>query len=278
MFNPFDLTGGPFLQLYGALLFVTIILGIAIPRWLRPEGQETPVKDREMLAYLVGGPNRLAETVVAGLLSRGALVLDGPLFNIRPQGQAQGSSASERGVLALDQPMRWPHVVKAATAEAEAIDQRLVDQELLISRGEAWQIRLLQTLPFLLLIAFGAIKWEVGRMRDKPVGFLTILLIVTAVFALIRFATLDRRTRGGMAVLVQAKVSSERLNRAPTGEEAGLAVALFGTAVLAGSGLDDFHRLRAQSSDSGTTSSDSGGGDGGGGGGGGGGCGGCGGS
>ncbi len=70
-----------------------------------------------------------------------------------------------------------------------------------------------------------------------------------------------------MAVLAETKQRSERLNRAPTGEETGLAVALFGTAVLAGSGLDGFHRLRAQSSDSGSSGSSDSGGSGGGGGG-----------
>ena len=269
-FNPFDLTGGPFLQLYGALCVVTFILGLVIPRWLRPEGQAMPLKDRDMLAYLAGGKNRLAETVVAGLMSRGALALEPPWFKIRLQGQ--GTSTAESGVLAIDRPARWSEVVKAATVDAETIEQKLVDRELLIARSETWQIRLLQTLPYLLLFAFGAIKWEVGRMRDKPVGFLTVLLVVTAIFAFVRFVALDRRTRGGQAVLVDAKVQGERLNRAPANEETALAVALFGTAVLASSGMADFHRLRTSSSgDSGSSSDGGGSGCGGGGGG----CGGC---
>ncbi len=79
-------------------------------------------------------------------------------------------------MLALDRPVRWSHVVKAATADAEAIDQRLVDQDLLIARSEAMQIRLLQTLPYLLLFAFGAIKWQVGVMAREARRLLTMLL------------------------------------------------------------------------------------------------------
>ena len=56
---------------------------------------------------------------------------------------------------------------------------------------------------------------------------------------------------------------SDRLRKAPTTSEIGLAVALFGTAVLVGSGFADFHTLRHASSDGGGGGSD-GGGDGGG--------------
>ena len=53
-----------------------------------------------------------------------------------------------------------------------------------------------------------------------------------------------------------------------------MAVALFGTAVLVGSELDAFHKMRTASGDGGSSGGDSGSGDGDGGGGGGG-CGGC---
>ncbi|HWU95786.1 MAG TPA: hypothetical protein VN029_09310, partial [Sphingomonas sp.] len=59
--GPFDLTGGPFLILYGALLVVTIIAGFSIPRWLRPEGRAPRNIDADHLAYLAGGGGRLAE-------------------------------------------------------------------------------------------------------------------------------------------------------------------------------------------------------------------------
>jgi len=134
--------------------------------------------------------------------------------------------------------------------------------------AEARRIRLWVVLPFLMLIAFGITKWIIGYLRDRPVGFLTVLLIITVVCAVI-FAKVDRRTRAGHNALADAKRNADRLSLAPTSPEIGLAVALFGTTVLAGSGWDAFHRLR--------TASDSGGGVGGDGGcgGGGGGCGGC---
>jgi hypothetical protein len=123
-------------------------------------------------------------------------------------------------------------------------------------------------------MVFGAIKWGVGTLRDRPVGFLTALLIVTAFVALIRFAKLDAATRSGRRALGEVRRDAARLRSAPVRDEAGMAVALFGTTVLIGSGLSDFHDLRMKSTSSGDGGSgDSGsGGDGGCGGGG---CGGC---
>ncbi|WP_404370043.1 hypothetical protein AB5I39_00995 [Sphingomonas sp. MMS24-J45] len=37
--GPFDLPGGAFLALYGVFFVATIVAGLAIPCWLRPEGE-----------------------------------------------------------------------------------------------------------------------------------------------------------------------------------------------------------------------------------------------
>ncbi|NVL89265.1 hypothetical protein HWN76_27570, partial [Escherichia coli] len=75
--GPFDLTGGPFLILYGGLLILTIIAGFTIPRWLRPEGRTPRRIDTDDLAWLAGGGTRLAETVAARLLSTRQLAMAG---------------------------------------------------------------------------------------------------------------------------------------------------------------------------------------------------------
>ena len=146
---------------------------------------------------------------------------------------------------------------------------------LLMDGWTALQLRFWQTTPYLLLFAFGWTKVQIGEARGKPVGFLIALLVITVVFALLRFAVLDRRTRAGKEVIEEARERSERLRRAPAEGETGLAVALFGTAVLAGSAWGDFHRMRAASGDGGSGGGGDGGSGCGGGGCGGGGCGGC---
>lgn len=270
--GPFDLTGGPFLLLYGALLVFTIVVGIAIPRWLRPEGRAPRNPDIDHLAFLAGGTSRLAEAVTTRLLATRQLVMDEKKFLA---GELGGATAAERSVLALPQPASWEAVAGAIGRHADPIRERLVTDGLLMDGWTALQLRFWQTTPYLLLFAFGWTKVQIGEARGKPVGFLIALLVITVVFALLRFAVLDRRTRAGKEVIEEARERSERLRRAPAEGETGLAVALFGTAVLAGSAWGDFHRMRAASGDGGSGGGGDGGSGCGGGGCGGGGCGGC---
>jgi uncharacterized protein (TIGR04222 family) len=275
--GPFDLTGGPFLTLYIVLLVPTLIAGIVIPAWLRPEGRSGRVTDAERLAFLAGGRQRFFDTIVTRLLAADALNLIGKKGFVTAPGGA-GRSEPERRLLAVarGEPAGWKQVEQALQPYAAATEDDLVDAGLIMDRGVTMQLRFWQTSPYLLLIAFGLIKFGVGEARDRPVGYLTILLAITFVLAVIRFAVVDRRTRAGIDLLANIRDRSDRLRRAPTNDETWLAVALFGTSVLAGSAWSDYHALRtASDGGAGSGCGSSGGGCGGGGGGGGGGCGGC---
>lgn len=272
--GPFDLTGGPFLALYGGLLAIAIVAGAVIPHWLRPEGRGAGESNPDLLAYLSGGRVRLVESLVAGLLSAGALVMEGR-NRFRVMDRAGGARPAESAILALPSPAAWSAIAGAARAPARAIEARLVRSGLWMDPATVMQLRFWQTTPYLLLLLFGAIKWDIGVARDRPVGFLTGLMVATAFLAIARFFTLDRRTRSGIAAVRNARADADRLRRAPLAGETELAVALFGTTVLAGSAWSDFHRMRTAGSGDGGVTSDGGSSDGGGSGCGGGGCGGC---
>ena len=279
--GPFDLTGGPFLELYVVLLGIAVIAGFIIPGWLRPDGYAGRVTDPDELAYLAGGEARFADAVVARLLAARSLVMIGKK-GFHAQMPDAGRTAAERSVLALPGELTWPKIVRTLQPEAEPIGRRLVADGLMMDAGLIQQMRFWQTLPYFLLFSFGTIKLMVGEARHRPVGYLALFLLVTAILAAIRWFAVERRTQGGLAALDDARSGAERLRLAPTAPEAGLAVALFGTVVLAGSGWSDFHQLRtAKAGDGGGWSGCGGssGGDGGGGCGGGGcgggGCGGC---
>lgn len=267
--GPFDLTAGPFLALYAALLVIAAIAGFIIPIWLRPEGRRGSAVDTDQLAWLAGGRVRFAETLVTRLLAKRALgFADKTHFRILTR--APGHSPAEAAVLTLRDPAGWPAIASAVKPHARPIEAALVRSGLVMAEAEALRLRLWQTLPYLVLIGFGSIRLVIGSARGHPVGYLAALMVLTAAAAALRWFTLDRRTLAGHAALVAAKKAAERLRRAPTNPEIPQAVALFGTAVLIGSGWSAFHTLR----------SNSGGGDGGGddtsgGGCGGGGCGGC---
>jgi uncharacterized protein (TIGR04222 family) len=273
--SPFDLTGGPFLTLYAVMFALALVAGLIIPRWLRPEGGSAHGLDADRFAYLAGGRDRFGEALTARLLATRALSLARGKFHT--EARDAGRTSAERSVVTLPSPFSWGAVSRTLRPHAATVESRLVADGLLIDGGTTLQMRFWQTLPYLLLLGFGAIKLDVGIARDRPVGFLTIFLIVTAIFALVRFLAVDRRTRAAVEALSNARRTSERLRRAPTVNETDMAVALFGTTVLVGSGWSDFHQMRSSSSsgDSGSSSSSDGGS---GCGGGGGGCGGCGGS
>jgi uncharacterized protein (TIGR04222 family) len=241
--GPFDLTGGPFLTLYLVLLAGTLLTGFIMPRLMRPEGRAQSVEDEDQLAYLAGGASRFAETVAARMLSTGALMMTGKDAFAVASSDAAVTSA-ERTIAGLRSPLRWKALERELASEAEPVKRQMVTSGLLMTDAHAHRIRLWVTMPFIMLLAFGSTKWIIGHLRDRPVGFLTVLLIVTALCAIF-VARVDRRTQAGHNALTDARRNADRLSIAPTSPEVGLAVALFGTTVLAGSGWDAFHRLRS---------------------------------
>jgi len=273
--GPFDLNGHQFLMLYGILLVAVIAICFFLPHWIRPAGRSQKVTDVDQLAVLAGGSTRLTESAVSRLMASGGLTMVGKSdFGVVERGAA--ATPVENAVIALPSPMTWQQIDRVVASRVGLVRQRLTALGLLISDDEIRRIRMMQTLPFVLLFMFGATKLGIGLVRDKPIGFLIALLIGTALFALIRYFSVDRRTQAAIKAIKDAKAVSSRLARAPTAPEMGLAVALFGTAVLAGSEFEQLHKLRAAAGgDSGTSSSDSGGSSDGGSGCGGGGCGGC---
>ncbi len=264
-FSHDDLSGGQFLALYGALLLFAIYLGFAIPHYLRARGRDPGTIDSEQAAYLAGGSDRFFDLVVTQLLSS-RLIAVNPDRKIEIIERGTGRDPAEASLLALPSPLDWSAVENALRPHVHVIRHRLVAAGLLMDRMRVATIRLCQTLPYLLLIAFGISRWRYGTALDHPTGFLTALLILTAVFAVMRWLTWEPKTQSGIAAIEEAQARAERLRRAPTADETALAVALFGTTVLVGSSWNDLHLMRTGGSGSG---------DAGGGGCGGGGCGGC---
>lgn len=117
--------------------------------------------------------------------------------------------------------------------EGALVEDGLRRAGLVMTPEERGSVRFWSTLPYALLLAFGATRQIIGEARDRPTGFLTALLIATAVLALIRWFSVDPRTRTGMELIKERQRTDARLKRAPLAEEFGMAVALFGTSALA---------------------------------------------
>lgn len=272
MINPLDWHGPAFLFLYFTLFIAAVLLSSILSRRLRPSGRPGRATDDEALAFLAGRGPRMVETAVARLLASGALVIQEGKRFLRGGGMGGGNSL-DGALLVTSMPATWGDFAKAAKPHIDQTERRLIASGLLIDNGEARRVGLIAALPFMALFALGMAKLLVGLSRDRPVGFLIVFLVVTAVAILIRTFSVDRRTDAGVDAVNTAQRRHERLRRAPTTGETGTAVALFGTTVLAGSAFAALHQMRQ--SDSSSSGGDSGGDGGGGGGCGGGGCGGC---
>lgn len=271
--GPFDLTGGPFLALYSIVLLLAGALSLWLPAFLRAPGRPGRIDNLDELAMLSGGPVRLADAAMARLLASGQLVQQGR-GSFLAKSAVNGETAVERTILRSAQPATWPVIIRAVMPEVKAVERRLAAKGLMLESGTLFGLRLIAAAPLLLTLCFGMTKLIIGVERGKPVAYLAILLLVTVFLTIARFGSVKATTGEGLDLLKRERERSDRLRRAPMRDEMGVSVALFGTAVLAGSELSAFHSMRSRNGDGGGDGGSSG--DGGCGGGGcGGGCGGC---
>ncbi|WP_301749237.1 TIGR04222 domain-containing membrane protein [uncultured Erythrobacter sp.] len=256
------------------LLFYTMLLGLAtfaawwLPAHLREPGRQGETDDLESIALLAGGRERMADSLIADLYVRGALV---PADKGKLHVAARDLPVSPGGkaLLAIDAPVTLNEARRAIHIHADRVAARLRRAGLLLRPEEHSRLRLLSVAPFAALFALGLYRQRAGSALDEPTGFLIMLLGVTVALAVIRFAKSDPRTAAGVATVQQMRARNDRFARAPRPDEAAMAVALFGTGVLVGTPWEPVHAMRQKDGDGGGAEGSSDGGCGGGG------CGGC---
>ena len=257
--NPLDWSGTPFLELMAVLSAVSLVVAFNKREAIRSEGGDQRTGrplDAIETAFLVGGAARAAD---AAIVER----FDTPLADAVPVLRGERKEAAWR----RDEVARLQY--RLAGVHASLVDRGLVPSE---ERCGRIRVAVLKALSPVMLL--GLVKLAVGLSRDRPVGFLVILLVmlVAAGFAI---GARPRRTRLGDAALALCREKAARAARAPMPGELALAFALAGPAVLAGTSAAPYGVLLRKLNDSGDGGGGDGGGDGGGGGCGGGGCGGC---
>lgn len=268
-------TGSDFLLFYTALLGLSILAAWWIPVQLRAPGQRGESFDAEDSALLMGGPSAHTDSVIADLFARGALQnADGKLHVVQTN---LPTSPAGRALLAARAPFTRGEADTMLAIHATRIAARLRREGLLLRSEELNRLRLLSVMPFIMLFVIGLYRQRAGAAEGEPTGFLVGLMVLTVVLAVIRLAKFDKRTGAAIAAISELRERHARLRRAPQADEAGMAVALYGTAVLVGTPWEPVHAMRQQngSGDSGDSGGSSDGGSDGGSGCGGGGCGGC---
>ncbi|HJZ58504.1 MAG TPA: TIGR04222 domain-containing membrane protein [Gemmataceae bacterium] len=289
--NPFNLVGTDFLYFLIPVMLAAVCVGRLIRSNMRSPDPEPGDEDLEFTweqaAYLAGGYPRLTTAAIARLVESGAAELSASGTRVVPTslpGAGPGLTPVETAVLNA-----LPVGNTAADLKPlqEALEAKFsVDAARLETKGftlpMAWQYAIGATavIPHLLVIlCLGLPRLMMGMSSGKPVGYLGATLIIGGLMGLVMvLAGSTRLSRRGEAVLanLRAKHANLKAGDDRSAGNAGLAVALFGTAVLAGLGMATlgswFPRQTGEGSSSGCGSG-CGSGDGGGGCGGG--CGGC---
>ena len=263
---------GEFLVIYSAMIVFGWLMTIIVPALFRPAGEPGVPQTAGQYAALANGKTRYAESLMSGLLASGKLALEGKTFHVRDR-QAEGGGAETR-LMSLGDRFDWKTFVRAIDSGYEVDRDTLRAAGLLDGPGKAFKVRALSVVPLIVIILFGLHRFDAGRDLGEPVGVLGVLIALGAVIVVWRLLAGFRRTRAGDRALKEARQEHVGLKRAPTNEQMALGVAIFGTAVLAGTPYDPLHAMRHGGGGDAGYAGD-GGGDGGGSGCGGGGCGGC---
>ncbi len=280
--NPFELKGVEFLYFLVPAMVVAVALG-RMQRWaLRgpgplPDDDDNPLT-WEQAAYLAGGYPRLTSAAIAQLARENVVRVAGDSLE-QGENDATNRSAVENAII-NQLPIRKSQlksVHDAVEAKFAHEASRLEEDGFAIAKSQRVLAGVASLMPLMIVIlGFGLPRLLMGIANHKPVAFLVATLILGSVFGMFAcLRGLNRCSRRG-----QSALASLRKQHGDNRSDVGVAVALFGTTILAGTALaymnNWYPRSRPTSVDggcgAGCGSADGGGG---GGGCGGGGCGGC---
>jgi uncharacterized protein (TIGR04222 family) len=282
--NPFELRGPEFLLFYFCFSLAVIVAIVLLRR--RAESGGSPridLGDPYLIAYLRGGEDEAIRVAVVSLIDRGMLVKFAHL--ISRADHVTGDMASrpiERALLEKFSLTGYGESVlkdKNLKLVAQSYKDTL-ERAGLLPDGATRAARLKRLLLGVAALGIvGVVKIQIGLSLERPVGFLTMMMIVAIVIA--SAVAFPRLTARGKATLeditnLYSGLRTQINSFSPGGASAELAMfaAVFGVAALAATPFDyaeDLFRRRFSetSASSSCGSSDGGGGCGGGG------CGGC---
>jgi uncharacterized protein (TIGR04222 family) len=247
--NPLDLPGPAFLAFYVVALVVAHFAGKGLVRLCRSDRAEDAPLPAALApseaAYLAGGTERAIDMALVRLLRHQLIGVKagGGGFEVRqplptPANELQQEVYREigRGNGDVAQLRRLRGTALARTRV------RLANEGLLLqgASAEAMCVRIAKGVPFAAVIALGGMKIMVGIARHRPVAFLVVLVLVSlGILALKLFSLPLRAARGERALQnlhrrnAALQIAARRRGAELDDGSLMLAVALFGTQVLA---------------------------------------------
>jgi uncharacterized protein (TIGR04222 family) len=258
--------GGEFLLLFVALMPLCWMVNVV----QRATQSRSPGNGRMLTpveaAMLQHGYERAVQTAEVELIQDGVLaIVEGKLSDTgKPSSMRTQSLIHEDAMRLAPDRARKARVVDAYRLE-------LISKGLHLRAEETRAMRFSLAMPWLLLLAFGAVRIGLAITWQKPFILLLLLMLFSIVLMILSIVKVSRAAGHAFSQLRAMRRRADLRHVRLPGQYA-LACALFGAGVLAGTSLDGYAHLRAASG-SGCGSSGCSGGSGGDGGGSG--CGGC---
>ena len=241
------LDGTEFLLAYVFLIPITVIASAILERLFRGRGMiDESLSDPFEVAILGGGGRRAVDAALAQLFGRGWIepVRGSARYEIKrtagiDSGEAVGFERTVLSAMPETGSVSLPRLRRSLTPAVGILQGRLREARLIFTKGQLAGGRFVMVLPFLLLLGIGVARLIAGLERDKPVGFLALLLVLTVIVLLFRLSFFKRRTANGQATWrdIRRKHRRElkRLGGGTAADNVGqiaFAVAVVGPAVL----------------------------------------------
>jgi uncharacterized protein (TIGR04222 family) len=252
--NPFALKGSEFHYFLVPMMIAAVCVGRIIRSQFHgpvpDERDETAELTREQAAYLSGGSARLTSAVVARLVGNGVAAVEGTRL---VRGGRELTDDATPAEVAVKNGLPFSNDRDALKPVSQAVQAAFADEGKKLEEAGYLLPRLTQfgavcasLLPLILvLLAFALPRFLMGTANAKNTQYLGFVTVVGTLFSLgIIFYGHTRRTRRGEYVLAKLQARHGELRSEPAyggTHDAGLAVALFGTAVLFGSSLAMLH-------------------------------------
>jgi len=222
MQRPWGLSGPEFLQLYLVGLALAVLVAIVIRVRVRAGHSNSPVRSLDMdeLAYLAGGPRRVVETAIARLLTSGELRTS-RRGAVQATSTSQSLNAVDRAVISDSQRYtnRTVNLMIPAVAKDDvvtAIGRRLEEMGLVVRPEVAKSAARKGSIALWVLFVIGNVRWFNGRAIGAPVGYLTLLLVLTGLLAILFMRRSKHvRTSKGDKVLDAARTTSSSRSAMP---------------------------------------------------------------
>jgi uncharacterized protein (TIGR04222 family) len=186
MEDTWGISGPDFISLYLLAVLVSLLFAFAV-RILTRSGTVTTTAPEALtaleVACLTGGPRRVVEAAVAQLVDTGQLR---PARNgyVRVTNLIEPTNEVERTILADVRKHGHRSIAMltyrlGSSQAVKDVSERLVRAGYLIDEKIAARRKMIGTIPIIVVLGVGIIRWLNGLGNDKPIGWLTLLLLGT---------------------------------------------------------------------------------------------------